>query len=267
MHTLYNTRLLVIPILLGIATTLGCESRPNINLRDDEIALRDSILSVLAGADQSAIRSAFEKLPDYSFTRYIRTEQYNEDDFMVAYNEHVVRITDDGEIRQTEIVQADSAGTFEFGFFKRFVSENLEEVDPEDLVPYVLPDDLGYNSPRNRDRYSFHFLSDTLMWDRQAQVIEARARPGLADGLNVRRVRHYIDRGTNVLVAVYLVRIDLAMLFREESDFYVHVQPTEFGEFLPYNTRFETTIKTPFRDAYRIRTVSTYTEYERISEH
>ena len=252
-------------LVVGVLSVMGCRSRPDIVLRADEIAYRDSVLSVLAGAHQTAFREAFGKLADLDFTRYIRTEQYDGEDFLIAFNEHVVRISTEGGIRITRVEQSDSAGSFEFGFFKRFVSENVDDLDPVDLVPFVIPEDVGYDKSRNRDRYSFHFLSDTLMWDRQAQVIEVRARPDLADGLNVRRVRHYIDRATNQLVAVYLERIDLALWFREESEFYVDVRPSQFGGMLPYNTRFQTKIMTPYRDTYKFRTVSTFTDFTRSS--
>ncbi len=241
----------------------GCSRGTAIAPTAGEAELRDSVLTILRGADQAPFRSAFSELSNYDFTRYIRTEQYDGEDFMVAYDEHIIEVSTQSGERLTHIEQADSAGNFEFGFFKSFVSENVEEVDPNDLVPFVLPDDVGYLNPRDRDKYSYKLLPDTLLWDRQAQVVEVRAKPELADGLNVRRVRHYIDRATNELMAVYLERIDLAMLFREESQFYVHVRPNNRGKLLPYNTRFQTLIMTPFRDANKIRTVSTYSDLRR----
>jgi hypothetical protein len=93
-------------------------------------------------------------------------------------------------------------------------------------------------------------------------VFEARARPEAGDGLNVRVVRQYVDVDTNKLVGVYLERADLALLFREDSKFYVDLKPGPDGDFLPYNTRFETRIRMPFRGEYRIRTVSTFSGFE-----
>jgi len=250
----------LVAVFVSVVFLSGCSRGTAIAPTAGEVELRDSVLTILRGADQAPFRSAFSRLANYDFTRYIRTEQYDGDDFMVAYDEHIIEVSTKSGERMTRIEQADSAGNFEFGFFKSFVSENVKEVDPNDLVPFVLPDDVGYLNPRDRDKYSYKLLSDTLLWDRQAQVVEVRAKPELADGLNVRRVRHYIDRATNELMAVYLERIDLAMLFREESQFYVHVRPNNRGKLLPYNTRFQTLIMTPFRDANKIRTVSTYSD-------
>jgi len=241
--------------------TTGCGSRQISPVGAVERVERDSILAVLGQVSQEAIRSAFSKLENYSYQRYLRTEQYDVEDFSIAYTEHVVSVkaTPDGPL--SVITRADSGGAFNFGFFKRFVSENVSNADPVDLIPYVLEEDPIYLNPKNLDKYTFRVKGDTLMWDREAHIIEVRAKPDAADGLNIRKVRYYIERGSNELVAMYLERIDLGMLFREESTFYVHILPVAGGVMLPYNTRFETMIRTPFKSSYRIRTVSTYTDH------
>lgn len=240
---------------------VGCGGNAMSNLGPEALAERDALVDAIRNAKKEALQGAFGRLDSYSYTRYIRTEQFDDEDYLLAYTEHVAGVRQlDGE-RLVDVQQADSGGAFEFGFFKGFVSENVDTTDPVDMVPYVLPEDPGYLDPRHIDKYIFRELSDTLLWDRQARVIEARARPDLGDGLNVRRVRHYIDRGTDEIVAMSLERIDLALLFREESSFYVHVRPLNDGSGLPYNTRFESRIRTPFRGSYRVRTVSTYTDF------
>ncbi|NBW93003.1 MAG: hypothetical protein EBR20_01300, partial [Bacteroidetes bacterium] len=150
----------------------------------------------------------------------------------------------------------------------QFVSENVDDADPIDLVPYLIEDDPTYLSPRNLDKYAFRMTGDTLMWDRSARIVDVRAKPDLADGENIRRVRYYVDESSNQLVAMYLERIDLGLLFREESRFYLHVRPVpdapaRGGSHVPYNTRFQTRIKTPFIGSFLIRTVSTYTDHRR----
>lgn len=240
----------------------SCSNNAVSVLSAEDRALQDSILTELSIVDHSSFQSAFGQLSNYAYQRYVRTEQYDEEDFLIALDEYRIRIEGpDGE-RTTTVERTDSAGAFDFGFFNRFVSENVESVDPVDLVPYVLPDELGYTNPRNTDRYSFRILPDTLMWDRLARVIEVRARRDMADGLNIRVIRQFIDRDTNLLVGVYLERIDLGLLFREESNFYVDLKRIDDGAFLPNNTRFESTIKMPFRGTYKIRTVSTYSNYQ-----
>jgi len=228
-----------------------------------EAAERDSIVTFLEGVSQEAMRSAFQKLEGYTYRRYLRTEQFDVEDFLLAYTEHIVDAGMGSSGRTNTITRADSGGAFDFGFFNQFVSENVDDPDPVDLVPFLIEDEPSYLSPKNIDRYSFRMAGDTLMWDRSALIVEVNARPDLADGLNIRRVRHYIDSTTNELVAMYLERIDLGLLFREESTFFMHIQPVSNGDMLPFNTRFQTMIKTPFKGSYRIRTVSTYTDHRR----
>jgi hypothetical protein len=230
----------------------------------DEAAEADTMATLLTGVDVAAFRAAFGKIGDYSYTRYTRTEQFDTDDYLVAYRESVHRRSEEGGIRTVQTEEADSAGTFDFGFFDRFTSSNLSDLNPVDLIPYLLPDDPAYLKARNREKYEWRYLPDTLLWDTQAQVIELSARPLVGDGQNVRRVRHYVDRTTNELIAMYLERIDLALLFREESRFWVHMRRTGEGELVPHNTRFHTHIKTPFRTDSKFRTVSTYYEMERL---
>ena len=246
--------------LVGVAAS-ACRGRANIEISEEELALREEVLASIDHADPSDFLNSFDQVSSYEFDRYIRTEQYDDDDFLIAFDEYLVRLEGKSGQRTTHIERADSAGEFDFGFFNRFVSENVDSADPVDLIPYVLPDDLGYQDPRNVDKYLFRFRPDTLLWDRQAHVIEIKAKPDLADGLNVRLVRQFIDVESNKLVGVYLERVDLALLFREESEFYVDLKPGPGEVFLPYNTRFQTKIGTPFRGTYKIRTVSTFSDY------
>lgn len=256
-------------LFLGVVVVasglVACGDRAGAFQSDEEAAVRDSVLTVLSDADRSFFMTAFDRLSDYEYIRYMRTEQYDEDDYLLAFDEVQIRVEGADAQRVTRIERTDSAGSFDFGLFNRFVSENVESVDPVDLVPYVLPDDIGYKSPRNAKKYSYRILPDTLLWDRQAMVVEINAKPESGDGLNIRIVRQYIDRETNVLVAVYLERVDLALLFREESAFYVDLRPAPDGVFLPNNTRFQTRIRMPFRGTYTIRTVSTYSDFRNLA--
>ena len=257
-----STRIFMLALLLAAAVLgAGCGGGGMSNLGPTERAERDALVDAIRNAKRDAMQGAFGRLDEYAYKRYIRTEQFDSEDFLLAYTEHVADVRTTAGERRVYVQQADSGGAFEFGFFKGFVSENVDNTDPVNLVPYVLPDDPGYLDPRHMDKYTFRELADTLLWDRQARVIEARARPDYGDGLNVRRVRHYIDRGTDEIVAMSLERIDLALLFREESSFYIHVRPLADGAGLPYNTRFESRIRTPFRGSYKVRTVSTYTDF------
>jgi len=257
----FGSFMLTLALIFVLLGSMGCDKRNISPAGPIEAAERDSILSMIENVQQDAMRSAFSRLNGYSYNRYLRTEQYDVDDFIIAFTEHNIAVAPGPDGPVSIATQADSGGAFDFGFFKRFVSQNVSDPDPVDLVPYVLEDDPTYLNPKNIDKYVFRTPSDTLMWDREASIIEIRAKPDVADGLNIRKVRYYVDRATNELVAMYLERIDLGLLFREESTFYVHILPIANGEMVPYNTRFETMIRTPFKSSYRIRTVSTYTDH------
>lgn len=247
--------------LLG--TISGCSRSTVAPVGVIEAAERDSVIAFIETVNQEPMRTAFERLEQYEYDRYLRTEQYDGDDFLLAFMEHLIEAGSGPDGRRLTVTQADSAGEFDFGFFNQFVSENVDNPDPVDLVPWLLEEDPVYLNPRNVDKYAFRMMGDTLLWDRSAMIVEVRAKPEVADGLNVRKVRYYVDRSSRDLVAMYLERIDLGLLFREESTFYMHIQPVG-GELVPWNTRFQTKIMTPFKGSYLIRTVSTYTGHRRI---
>lgn len=248
-------------LLLGIVG--GCSRSSVAPAGPIEAAERDSIVAFIGTVNQESMRTAFERLEQYEYARYLRTEQYDGDDFLIAYMEHDIEAQSGPDGRLMTVTQSDSAGAFDFGFFNQFVSENVDNPDPVDLVPWLLGEAPVYLNPRNKDKYSFRMMGDTLLWDRSAMIVEVRAKPDVADGLNVRKVRYYVDQSSRDLVAMYLERIDLGLLFREESTFYMHIQLVG-GELVPRNTRFQTKIMTPFKGSYLIRTVSTYTDHRRI---
>lgn len=260
-------------VAVVLMTAVGCSRSSMDSVGPIEQAERDSILVFLDQVGRDAMRGSFGNLESYAYRRYLRTEQYDGDDFLLAFTEHLIDVEGPAGSRSSSVTQADSGGTFDFGFFNQFVSENVEDPDPVDLVPFLIEDDPAYLSPRNLDKYTFRMAGDTLMWDRSALIVDVRAKADLADGENIRRVRYYVDESSNQLVAMYLERIDLGLLFREESTFYMHVRPApgsaieQGGDgvvYVPYNTRFQTQISTPFKGSYRIRTVSTYTDHSRV---
>ena len=259
----------IIGILALLLLSLGgCSGSSADSVGPEERAERDSVLVFLDQVGREAMRGAFGTLESYTYRRYLRTEQYDREDFLVAFTEHLIDVGGSGENRTHRVTQADSGGAFDFGLFNQFVSENVDDPDPVDLTPYLIEDRPSHLNPRNLDKYAFRMAGDTLMWDRSALIVDVRAKPDLGDGENIRRVRYYVDTSSNQLVAMHLERVDLGLLLREESTFYLHVRPapdmTEGSvSYVPYNTRFQTLIKTPFIGSFRIRTVSTYTEHLR----
>ncbi len=228
-----------------------------------DIVERDSVLGLVEQASTETFKDAFLNLRSYNYTRYSRTDQFEDDDFLVAFRERTVNHFGPLDSRQYRILEADSTSDFDFGFFRRFVSTTVEEQDPADLTPYLFPEDPGYLSDRNFEAYLYRFQRDTLMLDIAARVAEIRAKPVDGDGKNIRRARFFFDQASGQFVAFELERIDLALFFREESRFFVHLQAAPDGKLVPYNTRIETRIIMPFKPPQIFRTVATYTSIAR----
>lgn len=227
---------------------------------EQDISERDSVLSLVSQATSETFKEAFLELRNYNYTRYSRTDQFDDTDFLVAFRERTVSHSGSLNARRHQILSADSTGSYDFGFFRQFVSATVEEQDPEDLTPYLFPEDPSYLAERNYEAYLYRFRQDTLMLDTSAKVAEIRARPIDGDGKNIRKARFFFDQSSGQFIAFELERIDLALFFREESQFFVHLQTAPDGKQIPYNTRFETRITMPFKLPQRFRTVATYSE-------
>lgn len=258
-----------IPFLCLLALLSGGCSEPGdddplanaaLAVYDQDVEERNEVLELVEQAKSETFNDAFAALRNYNYTRYSRTDQFDDEDFLVAFRERTVRHTGPPENRQYTLISADSTGDYDFGFFRQFVSATVAEQDPEDLTPYIFPESPEYTSERNYEAYLYHFLQDTLMLDTAARVAEIRARPVEGDGKNIRRARFYFDQSSGKFIAFELERIDLAMFFREESHFFVHLQEAPDGTLVPYNTRFESLITMPFKPPQRFRTVATYSD-------
>ena len=141
--------------IFGALLLAGCGNdedginRSSAALFDQDIAVRDSILTQLAAISSDPFAHAFNALPNYNYTRYIRTEQFNDDAYLIAFRERTVQHEGPVGQRRFTMVASDSSGSYDFGFFRQFVSTNVEEQDPDDLTPYLFPEDPGL--PRARE--------------------------------------------------------------------------------------------------------------------
>lgn len=255
--------------MVAFCFIVGCapaiQEDPNANARlaalyEQDLGERDSVLALVRQANSNTFKQAFTDLKQYNYTRYSRTDQLDGENFLVAFRERTVSHAGPVDGRQFTILAADSTGSYDFGFFRQFVSATVEDQDPEDLTPYLFPEDPSYLSERNFEAYLYRFRNDTLMLNTSAKVAEIRARPVDGDGKNIRRARFYFDQGSGRFIAFELERIDLALFFREESRFFVHLQEAPDGNLVPYNTRFQTEITMPFKLPQQFRTVATYSD-------
>lgn len=221
----------------------------------------DEAFTLMGSMKEDAIRESYRKLREYNYTRYTRTEQRDIEEAIIAFEERTMRYELDEGVRYLYVDEADSTGTFDFGLFNQFVSSNTGSNDPPDMTRFVLPREPAYKDQRNQEAYQYRMRPDTLMGNIVARIIDIRAVPDLGDGQNVRRVRLFVDRSSLQLIGIYIERIDLAMLFREESQFYLDVRQTDEREWVPNNTRFKTNIKVPFNPDQTFSTVSTFYDF------
>lgn len=258
-------RLLPALFLLSLPGLWGCGAEPDApahaapdEIRRQDAAERQAVLTALQSLRQSALREAFAALPRYRYTRRTRTEQFDAAERPLAFVERLTRNDVPGGPRT--VLEADSAGAFAFGYLRPFLPAKADERDAADLPQYVLLDDPPYLAPRNREAFVYRFLPDTVLADGAAQAIEVRARPGAGDAQDIRRVRLYRDRRSGQLVALSLHRREGGLLFREESRFYVEIRPVP-GGWAPLRTRFSTRLRVPLRTPQQFQTTSTYSDY------
>lgn len=254
----------VLFVLLCLALG-GCRSgeprttEPLAPSSDDAV---DAAVALLEETDEEALRTAFERLPDYGFTRRLRTVQFDpaEEDRIAAI-ERVVRHTfRDGE-RIYRVQTADTVGTFAFGLLRHF-ADPAPLRDPQAAISSILPEEPPYLSPRHRDAYRYRVLADTVLWGRPVQVIAVGARPEEGEGQNIRRARLYIDRATHALLALSVRYRRDALLFQEQSAFFVSLRPAPDSGWVPYRTSVRTRIDVPLLPPRLFQTQAMYYGYE-----
>ena len=253
--------LLSMALLTGCRTEAPGSQEPSDEANQQDPAEREAVLAVLQTIKQDALRDAFARLPRYRYTRYLRTEQFDEAHQQTAFAERVMRLDLQENRRIRTLLQADSAGAFETGMLGRFVAIGPDEHDAAAWPQAVLLDDPPYLAPRNRDAFLYRFLPDTTLRETATQVIEVRARPGSGDAQSIRRTHLYIDRASGELVAVYIERTERDLLFSEESRFYLHIRPAPDDGWVPYSARFLTRLRLPLRSPRHFRSVSAFYAY------
>lgn len=263
-------------ILLGSLALLGCNAQEGSEPAGvpfysappssfQQAASRDSALSLLEALDQETMRTAFARLSNYEYTRHVRTEQLDETDGVVAFEESTMRY-DAREEQTPELLSEASEGNFDFGFLGRFVSaERPPAPDPSDAAAHILPDEPAYLSPQHQEAYLYQLLPDTTLWGQAAKVVEVRADPETGENQNIRYVRLYLDRSSQTVIGLTLIREERPLLFREASRFTIFLRP-EREDWVPHRTHFRTRMHLPFQSPKQFRTVSMYEDYARIPE-
>mgnify|MGYP006280850261 CR=1 FL=1 len=255
-------------LVLVTFALMGCQTeRPTVPLLAPSDTLfsandaeRSKALDRLEAMQQDTLRTAFSRLADFSFTRYVRTAQFAPDGRRTAFAERVDRyVRTDGLQRRT--LRRDSTGTFSFDAFDQFAPTPTDSL-PRNLPSYLISDEPAYIAPRTREAYRYRTYADTLMPGTPVHVVEVRAQPDeRGHEVGIRHARLYIDPASQQLVGLYLVRAERAALFREDSRFFVSLRPGPDGGWLPFVTRFHARVDVPMRDPQEFRTVSTFYDY------
>jgi len=89
-----------------------------------------------------------------------------------------------------------------------------------------------------------------------------RVRPdGTGQDQGVRYARLTLDRASQELVGLVVVRAERALLFGEESRLRLRLRRLPDGRWVPHVTRFRALVHVPFRTPRQFRTVSAYSNY------
>lgn len=226
-------------------------------------AERSAALDALESMQQAEMRGAFGRLSDYHFQRYMRTAHYGPDGKPAGAFEHVVRYQPEGDTLRATLVRADSSGAPpDAGWIAGLAPSSRPMALPADLLADILPDDPAFVAPRTREGYRYRLRADTLASGVPVEVVEARAQPDeRGHDLTVRHAQLYLDPETRQLLAVHLVRAERAVLFSEDSQFFMSLRPAPDTGWVPHLVRIQTRVGVPFRAPREARTVSAFYGY------
>lgn len=224
---------------------------------------RDSALSVLTAMERAAFDSAFVQLDEFAMTRYVRTEQLDTTGTATALHTHTLRYpsgTEAGTIRRR-----DTVGQFQSGGILSSITPPQDPTErPANLAAQALPDQPAYLAPRTREAYRYALRSDSLLDGTPTFVVEAKARTddrGRDQG--IRYARLIIDRTSNELVGLSVVRANQILLFRENSQLTIRLRTASDGTWVPHLTRVRAVVSVPLRSSRQFRTVSAFYDYTR----
>lgn len=258
--------------LVAVLVWAGCGTEPpsaRLLAPDDTLFTtsdeeREAALAVLDTMNQDAMQRAFERLPDYAFTRRVHTEQLTPDDSVQATQERVLRFPPPDSAERPVVMHTDSSGTFQFDRLDRFAPAEGETALPTELTRHALPDDPAYLDPRSHEAFRYRLLTDTLD-NHPVQVVEVHAEPGeLGADQAIRHARLYVNPDSNELVGLYLVRAEAGTLFREDSRSLVRLRPAPDSGWVPARTHFHARVKVPLRAPQAFRTTSTFSGYRPV---
>lgn len=237
--------------LLAALLVTACAEAPS-SADPAPSAAADSAFALLESMQRDAMQQAFPDARQLSYLRLTRTEQLTGGG-VAAYSERVVRLHPDAP---PTTVRIDTGGTFDFGWFSRFVDDQ-ESAAPANPADHMLPEDPAFLTARNREAFAYDVGPDTLWLGRPVRIVTVRARPDAGERQSIRRARLYIDRATQQLVGFRLERRDETWFYDETSRLDVRLRPAD-DAWLPLRTDVLTAVRLPFSTARTFHSTSTY---------
>jgi hypothetical protein len=251
----------LLPLFLLVPLFAACGGSEPAPLSHDEVAVRDSALTLLSNADTDTLGDAFERLDAFRYRIVTQTEQLG-DGASVAQRTITAEVTPTADGPRADIVETDSSGAFDYGRFSVLASDGpVSPLATENPAPLVLPEDPAYLDPRGREAFTFGFAPDTVLSGQRVQIVTVDARAG-ADDQPLRSARLYLHSTTGAVVGVRLQRRTESLVFSESSDATILLQPGPAGGWLPRLTRVETEVNALFSDAHRFRIARRYADFQ-----
>lgn len=213
---------------------------------------QDSLLTYLSLLNRTPLRQAFAHLPRYTYRRTRETAYDESPGRRMGTQTRTVRFTGPPTARTAQTTAETNDGRLPDGFAAATAQEDTTALDG-----YMLPNEPVYLSPKGRAGYRFIRLPDTTLYGRPVQQLSVTARIG--EKTPLRHARLYVEPTSKTLVGLDVQRVDVSLLFGEQSRFRLLLQPGPDAVWVPALTEVDTQIKTILGEPRRFHTTTTYT--------
>lgn len=164
---------------------------------------------------------AFDRLMDWSYSRYEFTETIGSNHYLSS----------------TNLVRMDTTGN-PFLITGSIASDSLS-----DIIRAILPEDAPYLLERFKDDFIYEITSDTSYWSLPATKIKIVSRLGSDQDLIT--ATYIYDRATNQLVHVRYQSFHSTILTKEQSSYQIQLRPVG-TVWVPYQVSMNVSLQLPF---------------------
>lgn len=194
----------------------------------------DTLFRYLKAVDDSPIRTAFGTLDSYAYINDQRAARLDAESGAVLSERHE-RVQNDfrNGVRARAVLQVDSSGKAPEAALPFVLPAEWINGQPNDYAEWMYPENPSFLSERTRQDYRFRLKGDTLLNGRRTRIISAQALPSLDSEQAIMYARLYVDELEQRLVAARWEYRHNALLYGEQSRFYIQVVPAPNGGWLP----------------------------------